>query len=716
MWSAPGGTCAAHAAAAAAPSSPYPLLGPSTAASAPLPFSVAASASVAAAAAGCRGVAAATASWMAIIRRSRLGGRSFAATTHTALGVAVAAVALAAVVLCPPLPLRMVGNAFGEAVAAAKSGRAAAAATATAAAATAAAATTTIAAVPATDRTGAEGAVSPLVFEGGGEVGSPRSSEPPTDDPDDVATDERALDAEVARFTAQHASDDGLVGGGGGGGRRGRALATPLRTALEMHALPPVPVGDLTAAGSSICRSRSGGADGGGSRGGGDGLSPLFGKVTFCRLHGVGVHANGSLLLPAWMASPGTLASLRLCGLPPLTFAPKGAPYPPLSRSLYGSTARDLYVASAPAREHLPHFISDVLVALAAPAAFPRLPSWTGDVSCVSHVETAGGLVAEEGAACSFGGKGGGEPLRLVVAGKDQLLGGFLGTPAGRWVRGLLADLTSGTAPAAPPSTDAMGHVPQVNVSFGANAVDVQLWRAGQTTGVDAPSADATAGRPLPVLYRSVLSTGLPYTCLPAGLFPAGAPFLRALALPRPRPTAMRPWLRPQPRLWSVVAGAAAEAAAAAAVPSPSASSCAARVGLLLRPPPRELLDAGALLRRLRAHHFLNVTVLRFDVSGFRRQKAAVADLDVLVGAHGAGLTNGIFLPAGTGELLEVSPWGMVAPPYGALTAAVGVGHSLHFALPDEAGYTSCLRRTAVRLGGAADSGGGSGKGEGGCV
>eukprot|EP00170_Pyropia_yezoensis_P003196 contig_13395_g3203 len=362
-----------------------------------------------------------------------------------------------------------------------------------------------------------QGTVSPVI--GVGEVGDRRLSEPPTDDPYDVVTDEVVQDAEVVRFTALQASDDGLVGGGG----RARALTNSFHTALEMHALPPVPVGDFTAFGSSICRSRTGGADGAGSRGGGEGYSPLFGKVTFCRLHGVGVHANGSLLLPSWMASPGTLASLRLCGLPPLTFAPKGVSYPPLSRSLYGSTTRDLYVAPAPVREHLPHFVSDMAVALAAPAAFPRLPSWKGDVSCVSHVEAAGGLVAEEGAACSFGGKSGGEPLRLVVAVKDQLLGGFL--------------------------------------------------------------------------------------------------------------------------------------------------------------------------------------VLRFDVSGFARQKAAVADLDVLVGAHGAGLTNGIFLPGGFGELLEVSPWGMVAPPYGALSAAVGVGHALHFALPDVAGYTSCLRRTAMRLVGAAGTG-----------
>ncbi|GAB0489867.1 hypothetical protein MMPV_001093 [Pyropia vietnamensis] len=694
VWSAPRGTAVAYQPPPTPPL--YPQFGGVTAGSEPPSSSVAVASVVAAAVAGCRGSAAVTTSCVATIR-SRLCGRSLAAATHSALGVAVAAVALAAVVLCPPLPLRVVGSTFGDAVAAVAN-RPSAAALASAASVGSREAVPA-AAVPGAGRGSEPWAVSSLV-PGSGVAGDPLPSDPPTDDPHDVVTEEAVLDTEVARFTAQQASDDGLVGGGG----REHALATPLHTGLEMHALPPLPVGDVTAAGSSVCRSRNVDADGGRSHSGSHSSSPLFGKVTFCRLHGVGVHANGSLLLPAWMASPGTLASLRLCGLPPLTFAPKGAPYPPLSRSLYGSTTRDLFVASPPVREHVPHFFSDMLVALAAPAAFPRLPSWTGDVSCVSHVEAAGGLVAEEGAACSFGGKGGGAPLRLVVAGKDLLLGGFLGTQQGRWVRGLLADLTSGSTPVATPSANAVGFSPVVTPN--ANALNVQLWRVGQTTGVDAPSPEAAAGRPLPVLYRSVLSTGLPYTCLPAGLYPAGAPFLRALGLPRPRPTTSRPWYDAQPRLRSVVAAAAVVSAAVRPAPTPPSPPCTARVGLLLRPPPRELVNAAQLLGRLRAHPALNVTVLRFDVSGFGRQKAAVADQDVLVGAHGAGLTNGIFLPSGIGELLEVSPWGMVAPPYGALAAAVGVSHTLHFALPDVAGYTGCLRRAAMRLAGTADIGG----------
>lgn len=73
------------------------------------------------------------------------------------------------------------------------------------------------------------------------------------------------------------------------------------------------------------------------------------------------------------------------------------------------------------------------------------------------------------------------------------------------------------------------------------------------------------------------------------------------------------------------------------------------------------------------------------------------AGLDVLVGAHGAGLTNGVFLPGGTGELLEVAPWGLVAAPYGALAAAVGVGHALHAGHPDVGGVTACLLQVAAR-------------------
>jgi len=529
-----------------------------------------------------------------------------------------------------------------------------------------------------------------LGISGGGADSTPAPRSPPlmpgavsTEDPFDVVPDEGGVEAELARLTAVATDKDGPIGGAGR-----PPPGPPLRPALEVHTLPPVPVGDRAAGGAGLCRS-SAAANGGRA-------SHLNGRPTFCRLHHVGVHANGSLLLPAWMDAPATRAALRRCGLPPLTFASgaAGAPSPPPLRSLYGSATRDLFLlpGAAPVRDHIPHFLSDVLLPLAAPAAFPRVPAWGGNVTCYAPAPSAGGVVTEAGTACAVGGGAGRTPLRLVLAGVDKLVGGTLVSPAGRWVRGLLSDIVRGDG----------------GDGGGGAGVEVQLWKAGQVTGADEPTIDAADGRPLPVLYRSLLSTDLTYNCVPEGLFPPGAPVLAALGLPRRRPLVVPP---PPPRRRLHFPRVRRDLAPRP--PPPFPPPCVVRVGVLLRPPPRVLVDAGAVLGRLASHAHLNVTALRFDVSSFRRQKEAAAAQDVLVGAHGAGLTNGVFLRPRVGEILEVTPWGMTAPPYAGLAAAFGVAHTLHVAAPDVSGYAACVRAAAAAAApGPGDGAGGGGGGE----
>ncbi|KAK1865616.1 hypothetical protein I4F81_008145 [Pyropia yezoensis] len=427
-----------------------------------------------------------------------------------------------------------------------------------------------------------------------------------------------------------------------------------------------------------------------------------LGRPLFCRLHGACRYANGSLLLPAWMASHRDI--LRSCGLPPATFAAS-----PAGRWTRGSRRRDLFLpyAGNPVRFHFPHFLSDFLLAAASLSAFPPTPGWMGARTCT--------VASDVVRSCAGVPRGG---LALALHAEERLLRRL---DALGWVRGLLARAASG-------------------------GVDTQLWTEADLRGAPpAPpptlAAAATASPPpvdpLPVCFRSILASPLAYGCVPPNLFPVDARVWTAAGIPRaPRVDAVSardemkgvagvlrrlrgasrtaaaagsglPPPTPQPAASPAAAGAATVASnyTAATLPSPPAvlhvdappplrRACTPRVLLLRRLDNRTFTNTEPLLAAL-ARDGLSVRTESFEGATFDDQAAAMAATDVLIGAHGAGLTNAALLRINS-SLVEVFPFAFDAQPFKSLAPALSVRHEASFAAPRAAEFRACLASFAA--------------------
>ncbi|KAK1866909.1 hypothetical protein I4F81_009421 [Pyropia yezoensis] len=153
----------------------------------------------------------------------------------------------------------------------------------------------------------------------------------------------------------------------------------------------------------------------------------------------------------------------------------------------------------------------------------------------------------------------------------------------------------------------------------------------------------------------------------------------------------------------STAAAAAAAAAGARAVPRDAHRAtppppCTLRLTLLNRMPgyPRHIPRAATLLAALRNASTptlrLVVSSTTFEGTPLAYQVDVMQRTDVLVAAHGAGITNALFLRSAS-SLVEVSPFGYAAGIFPWLARSVAaLRYERVIAAPDPAVFAACLR------------------------
>jgi len=134
--------------------------------------------------------------------------------------------------------------------------------------------------------------------------------------------------------------------------------------------------------------------------------------------------------------------------------------------------------------------------------------------------------------------------------------------------------------------------------------------------------------------------------------------------------------------------------------PTPAANAtCTLRVTLLNRLAgyPRHIPHSAALQAALRDASTprlrLKVSTATFEGTPLKHQIGVMQRTDVLVAAHGAGITNALFLRAGS-SLVEVSPFGYAASVFRWLAVSVtSVRYERVVAAPDSDVFVGCMRR-----------------------
>jgi len=96
---------------------------------------------------------------------------------------------------------------------------------------------------------------------------------------------------------------------------------------------------------------------------------------------------------------------------------------------------------------------------------------------------------------------------------------------------------------------------------------------------------------------------------------------------------------------------------------------------VLRRSKDRLIVNEDELVARLRALPGVDVTVVQLESFSYAEQLALLARTDVLVGAHGSGLANLMFLPRKAG-LVEIFPYVFSRPTYGVLAKRFGLGYT----------------------------------------
>jgi len=134
--------------------------------------------------------------------------------------------------------------------------------------------------------------------------------------------------------------------------------------------------------------------------------------------------------------------------------------------------------------------------------------------------------------------------------------------------------------------------------------------------------------------------------------------------------------------------------------PTPAANAtCTLRVTLLNRRAgyPRHIPHSAALLAALRDASTprlrLDVSSASFEGTPLEHQVNVMQRTDVLVAAHGAGITNALFLRTGS-SLVEVSPFGYAADIFRWLAVSVtSVRYERVVAAPDVDVFVACMRQ-----------------------
>ncbi|OSX76860.1 hypothetical protein BU14_0171s0009 [Porphyra umbilicalis] len=376
-------------------------------------------------------------------------------------------------------------------------------------------------------------------------------------------------------------------------------------------------------------------------------------------------------------------------------------------------------LSPAPARTHMPHFLSDAIGSL---VLMDLLGGSRWDAPAASYY-------------CNTAAGGGGCDAAAAAAPANVALylerAAFNSSWVAAFARLMAKAADAPPRPPPPPPPDGGGGAAGGDAAATAAAAAAAAAVTRPITGVTyldrervfaLGDAVGDGAKPTAVCYRSLLSTAHVFWRMPRAAVGDANPFFAAARLPRTT--------RLQAEAAAVTAaGAAAHAAATsagdgagaadaaaaaamtAAAAAAAAAPCTITVTLNSRAGQRRLTQTaqlGAAITALAAghNHFfapprvaVRVTEAHFEGMPFAAQQAAMRATDVLVASHGAGLTNMVFLRPGS-AVLEVYPFAYTAELFAQMADFLGLAHTAVVAAPDGPAYKACL----ANYNGAADA------------
>ncbi|OSX69305.1 hypothetical protein BU14_1634s0001, partial [Porphyra umbilicalis] len=390
----------------------------------------------------------------------------------------------------------------------------------------------------------------------------------------------------------------------------------------------------------------------------------VSGTRSVCRVPAPCLLSNGTWVLPAHLAA--AHRSLSRCGL---GFPLRYADTPGVGSVSMAPDADYLHTHTRPPPAHMAHFFPEVIM---KGSFFAELGRGRGDLApnrtCVTDGGPGGGAErCVDGVADGVGGWGDGDG------------GGGGGRAGGRPTRTVLRPAM--LLPTAAELAAKGGWSAAAWATFGAAYGPVTAYTAAQLLR----PADAGGGEVSATCFRSVVASAPVYRHVPPVVFGDGNAYFAAAGVAR------------TPAVADAPAGDA-----------PPARRGTLRVTVLTRARGgRSLVNADALAAavRLRATTAavgpVGVEVVHFDASPpppLAAQRATLAATDVLLGAHGAGLTNVVWMRPG-GALVEVFPFGFRPGLFGEVAAALGLVAEAVGSAPDAGAFHACMRAHAEPAG-----------------